>query len=166
MTDIEDSKALQEFRRSIFRHYIGGEAMAQAYLSQLRKLVDSADAVLGIRESPSERSAFWLEGHVLGCLTCTGENDGNAQINGWVLRLDDVAKIDLEVDVVIKGPWDDSPGVSGRVLKLNGGTLLSASPHTARLPDKLAEIDQFIDRILAIFASRTQYALGPQLDAS
>lgn len=124
--------------------------MPDAFLSQLRRLVDGADATLGVRHSGTARTAFWLKDRVLGHLGCTGNTDGDAKIQGWVLRLDDVAQIDIDVKVV-PGDWDDSPGVSGRVLKVKGNALVDASPRSA-LPEKLDEIEQFIDQILGVFA--------------
>ncbi len=47
---------------------------------------------------------------------------------------------------------NDRPGTSGRILKVDGNTLIDASPgHYA--PDKCAEIEEFIDRVLAIYGA-------------
>jgi hypothetical protein len=69
-----------------------------------------------------------------------------------VLRLGDVARLDIDVKVVLDrpGPRGENPGVSGRILKINAHTL-DASPNSA-LPDKLEEIERFIDQLLAVFA--------------
>jgi hypothetical protein len=155
MTIDADPRALQEFRRNLFGPNSSGETMPPVYLAQLKNLVDNTDASLGIRRSATERSAFWLNGRTLGYLSCTGLTDADAetQINGLVLRLDGVARIDIDVKI---GPaeWgfnEDGPRDSGRILRINGETLLDASPGSA-LPDKRAEIEQFIDQVLAAFA--------------
>jgi hypothetical protein len=87
---------------------------------------------------------------VLGQLACSGATDADGEIKGWVRRLDELAQIDVEVKTA-PGTWDDSRWVSGRILKINGDALLVASPGKF-LPDKLNEIERFIDRLLAAFA--------------
>jgi hypothetical protein len=109
--------------------------MPEAFLSQLRGLVEGADAKVGLRHSGTSRAALWLKGRVLGHLACTGESDADADISGWVLRLDEIKQIDIDVRVVPTGQRGDSPGISGRILKINGNTLVDASPGL-QLPDK------------------------------
>jgi hypothetical protein len=152
VTDVDDSKALQQFRRDFFGFNVGGETMPPAYVFQLRRLVGSAQATLGIRLSETERTAYWLDGRTLGHLACTGSTDADAAVSGWVLRLDDVGQIDIDVKIQ-RGRFEDDSGMSGRVLKIDGNMLLDASPGRL-LPDKLAEIEVFIDRILAEYAGR------------
>ncbi|MGV0159877.1 hypothetical protein ACRU3B_10615 [Mycobacterium colombiense] len=155
MTNVDDFTDLQDFRRSIFGQYSVNEVMPQAYLSQLRRLADGADVILGIRHGDKARTALWLKGGVLGHLACTGTRDDDAEIKGWILRLAEVAQIDIEVQAV-PGTWDDSPWDSGRILKIDGNTLLDASPAGGALRDKRAEIEQFIDRVLDTFAGKAR----------
>ena len=84
---------------------------------------------------------------------CTGASDADAEIKGWVFRLDELGQVDVEIKTA-PGAWDDSPWVSGRILKINGDTLLDASPGKVPL-DKLDEIERFIDQMLAAFARST-----------
>jgi hypothetical protein len=136
VTNVEESQVSQDFRRSIFGHLSGGETMPPAFLSQLQHLVDGAGATLGIRRSGTERVAYWLTGRVLGFVACTGSYDADADISGWVLRLDDVAQIDIDVNVVIDhpGPWGD--GHKGALLPHNIKTSiecrLGGEPSKAR----------------------------------
>jgi hypothetical protein len=148
----EESPDLQDFRRGLFQHYTQGEPMPPAYLSELRRLVSSADATIGVRLSSNERVAYWLEGPVLGSLSCTGSTDADAGVQGWLLRLDGLPRIDLEVKVH-RGKWEDSRGTSGRILTINGDKLLDASLGL-QLPDKRAEIEAFIDLVLAAYAGK------------
>lgn len=153
MTNIEESRELQDYRRSVFGNYQGSETMPEAFLSQLRHLTEGADVVLAVRYGDKARTAFWLKGIALGHLACTGSTDADAEIQGWVLRLDQVAQIDIDVKLA-PGAWDDYPWVSGRVLKINGDPLLDASPGKF-VPDKLAGIEEFIDRVLVLHAGTT-----------
>jgi hypothetical protein len=148
----QDSQDLQDFRRGLFQHYLDGESMPPAYLSELRRLVSSADTTIGIRVSAQERVAYWLEGRVLGCLSCAGSTDTEAGVQGWLLRLDALPQIDIEVKIY-RGQWEDGPGTTGRILKINGNTILDASPGL-HLSDKRAEIEQFIDRVLAVYSGK------------
>lgn len=151
----QESSELEEFRRSLFLHYTQGESTPPGYLSELRRLVSSADATIGIRVSAEERVAYWLEGRVLGSLSCTGSTDADARVQGWLLRLDGPPRIDLEVKIVIVQPdqCDDSQATTGRILSINGDKILDASPDL-QLPDKRAEIEEFIDRVLAVYAGK------------
>ena len=151
MTDIEETPALKEFRRSLFGNSAPGETMPAAYVLQLRRLTNSAEATLGIKHSSTVRTAFWVSGRVLGQLTCTGVNDSDAEVKGWVLRLDHIGHIDVEVKIECDEPVQDV-GRSGRVLKVDGNPFLSAAPGTADL-GKLAEIEAFIDAVLAAHAA-------------
>jgi hypothetical protein len=151
MTDIEEPPALKEFRRSLFGNSAPGETMPAAYVLQLRRLTDTAEATLGIKHSSTARTAFWVAGRVLGQLTCTGASDSDAEVKGWVLRLDHIGHIDVEVKIECDEALQDV-GRSGRVLKVDGNSLLSAVPSMSD-PDKLAEIEAFIDAVLAAHAA-------------
>jgi len=150
--DVDESHALQDFRRGLFGHAGPGETIPTAYLAQLKNLVKSADATLGVRDSTTERRAFWVEGCVLGYLASTGLEDSNAEITGWLIRLDDVTKLEIDVETA-PGDWDDSSWVSGRILEINADTVLDASPGKFS-PAKLDEIERFIDEVLAADAGR------------
>lgn len=125
--------------------------MPAAYVLQLRRLTNSAEATLGIKHGPTVRTAFWVTGRVLGQLTCTGANDADAEVKGWVLRLDHIGHIDVEVKIECDEPLQDV-GRSGRLLKVDGNLLLGAAPSTADL-GKLAETEAFIDAVLAAHAA-------------
>jgi hypothetical protein len=147
----EETPALKEFRRSLFGDSAPDETMPAAYVLQLRRLTNSAEATLGMKHSLTARTAFWVTGRVLGQLTCTGTNDADAEVKGGVIRLDHIGQIDVEVKIE---PDESLQGVgrSGRVLKVDGNLLLSAAPGIADL-DKLAEIEAFIDTVLAAHAA-------------
>jgi hypothetical protein len=151
MTDIEEPPALKEFRRSLFGDGAPGETMPPAYVLQLRRLTNSAEAILGIKHSSTVRTGFWVTGRVLGQLTCTGVNDSDAEVKGWVLRLDHIGHIDVEVRIECDDPLQEV-GRSGRVLKIDGNPLLVAAPGAADV-GKLAEIEAFIDAVLAAHAA-------------
>lgn len=140
---------LDEYRRSIFGVNSAGETMPHGFFRELRRLADGAEATLGIRDGEKARTAFWIKGRTLGQLICTGSNDADAKITGRVLRLDQLAQIDIEVKTA-PGVWDDSPWMSGRILKIDGDTLFDATPGKFA-PDKLEQVDRFIDRVLAAF---------------
>ncbi len=149
MNSIEESKALQDFRRSIFGSYTGSEIWPQPFLSQLRHLAKGAETTLGVRLDENTRVAFWLRGPVLGHLSCTGKSDADAEIKGWVLRLDRAVQIDVEIKAA-PAPWDDRPWASGRILRINGNELLDATPGVP-YRDKREAIEEFIDLVLAVF---------------
>jgi hypothetical protein len=146
----EETPVLTEFRRSLFGDLTPGETMPAAYVLQLRRLTNTAEATLGIKHSSTVRTAFWLTGRDLGQLTCTGETDSDAEVKGWVLRLDHIGHIDIEIKIASDEPPEDVSR-SGRVLRIDGNPLLGAAPGTADL-DKLEEIETFIDAVLAAHA--------------
>lgn len=142
-------RELDEYRRSIFGVNSAGETMPHGFFRELRRLADGAEAILGLRDGEKARTAFWLKGRVLGRLTCTGSNDADAHITGRIFRVDQLTQMDVEVKTA-PGVWDDSPWVSGRILKIDGDTLLDASPGKFA-PATLEQVDEFIDRVLAAF---------------
>ncbi len=158
MSDTTASDPLHDLRRELFGDV--SEGIPPAFLSQLSHLVGDADAKLGIRQGDMRRTAFWLKGRVLGLLACTGTTDFDAVIQGSVIRLDDVTQIDIEVTTApqLGRQWDAGPGVFGWILKIGGNTVLDASPSSVPYPDKRAEIEEFIDRILAVFTQMSPKA--------
>jgi hypothetical protein len=55
--------------------------------------------------------------------------------------------------IVQPDQWDDSQATTGRILSINGDKILDASPDL-QLPDKRVEIEEFIDRVLAVYAGK------------
>jgi hypothetical protein len=146
MTDTETSKALQDFRRSIFGNDGYGEVMPDAYLLHLKRLTADADAVLATHRSAIARTAFWVKGRVLGRLACEGANDSDAEITGWTLRLDRIDRIKIGVKIE-RDPCDDEQYISGRALELNGNVVIKTEPRSG--PRRLAEVEAFIDAVIA-----------------
>lgn len=117
----------------------------------MKRVTTRAEHVLGIKQSPTERQVYWLEGHSQGVLSCVGVTDEDASIDGRVIRLSGLSKV--HVDVAIE--WDsfspDHESRFGRVLTVDDEIKFDASPGRAE-PQNLREIEDFIDHVLAAIA--------------
>lgn len=151
----DDPQALQEFRKSVFSSSFYGEKMPTAFLVALKHLTDSATATLGIKTSLTDRSAYWLDGHSLGVLSCSGATDEDANIEGRVIRLDSLVSVGLEVKVAEYDKFTDSTDPPGRVLTVTSAhgepIKFDATPRSAGA-DRLKATESFIDAVLAALA--------------
>lgn len=150
MVDGDERQELGELELALFG---GGLTIPRAYLRALKRSSEAASARLGIVIHGNEFRGYWLDGHSLGVLSCTGYTDEDAQISGQILQLDHLVSVDLRVTVdfnpvINRGDW-------GRVLLIEGAELfrLDASPGRG-LPEKRVEIEAFIDEVLAALAQR------------
>jgi hypothetical protein len=132
--------------------------MPTAFLVALKHLTDSATATLGIKTSLTDRSAYWLDGHSLGVLSCSGATDEDANIEGRVIRLDSLVSVDLEVKVAEYDKFTDSTDSTeppGRVLTVKSAhgepIKFDATPRSAGA-DRLKATESFIDAVLAALA--------------
>jgi hypothetical protein len=126
--------------------------MPTAFLATMKRTTARAEHVLGVEQGHTSRQGFWLEGHSLGVLSCIGATDEDASIDGHVIRLGALTKVRIDVTV----EWDsfsfDHDSRFGRVLTIEDDQIkLDASPGRAE-PEKLREIEDFIDHVLAAIA--------------
>lgn len=147
MTEVEHE--LNHLRRQLFGPNV---LVPRAYIEALQGLTAGAQARVGVRRSETERVAYWLDGGVIGALSSIGTSDGDAEIEGGLVRLADVA-----VKIAVSVNYDDFSRVSeiGRVLTIESSKgdqiVIDASPRTAT-PERLGAIEQFIGAVLAAYS--------------
>ena len=149
----EHHHALKDLGEKLFgEKYIND--IPPAYMRELKRYLDTADASVGLVKNHKERAAYWLNGRSLGVLGCTGTNDGDIErIDGKIHQLDHIAAVDLTVNVHYDAGAQRAS--TGRRLTIGDAEspeiVLDASPGHFLL-DKRAEVEQFIDQLLAALA--------------
>jgi hypothetical protein len=138
----------------------------RTYLRELKRYLDVATARLGLVVSSHERAVYWIDGNTLGVIGCTGvmEIDLTMRpITARISRLDYLTPIDITVSVA----YDNHTGKvtdSGRRLSIGDPArphiVLDASPGRFSA-DKRAQIEQFIDDLLAAVAGRASGSGSP-----
>lgn len=116
------------------------------------KLTEGTSARVGVTRTATDRVAYWLDGGVLGELSCQGVNDEAAKIGGRITRLAELPTI----KIAIAAEYDDFTRVSrlGRVLTIDlpGGDqiVLDSTPRSAP-SERLEAIERFIGALLAAY---------------
>ncbi|BBY35897.1 hypothetical protein MMAN_00310 [Mycobacterium mantenii] len=130
--------ALNSLRLELFGPNV---PVSRAYIDALLQLTESASARVGVTKTATDRVAYWLDGSVLGELSCTGASDEDAEIKGRLTRLAELPSI--KVDIAVE--YDNFTRVSriGRVLTLElsedrqvvlDGTRAVRRPNGSRRP--------------------------------
>jgi hypothetical protein len=153
---MDDRDALQNLAQELFGD-MAAPNIPPAYMRELKRYLDTATASLVVVVNSNERRAYWLDGRSLGVLGCTGVSDMDvADIGGKILQLDHVTTVDVTIAV----HYDNGLGRvtdSGRRLTIGHrdkpDVVLDASPGRS-LPEKRAQIEHFIDQLLAALAGR------------
>jgi hypothetical protein len=146
---------LKDLGEALFdRKYIND--IPEAYLRELKRYLDTVTARVGIVKSHKERAAYWLNGNSLGILGCTGTSDNDIEsIGGGIRQLEHIIAVNLTVNTHYNG--GNQPASTGRRLTIGDpdspDIVLDASPGLF-LPEKRAQIEQFIDQLLAALAGR------------
>lgn len=146
MTD----EALNDLRRELFGPNV---PISRAYVEALQQLIGGASARVGVRRTDTDRIAYWLDGNVLGELSCQGVTDEEAAIEGRLIRLTELSTIKVAIGV----EYDDFTRVSriGRVLTIEVSDgdqiILDATPRSAP-SEQLAATERFIAELLAAYA--------------
>lgn len=147
--DVEN--ALNNLRRELFGPNV---PVPRAYIDALLHLTEHASARVGVTRSDTDIVVYWLDGHVLGQLSCHGVSDDETTIEGRLIRLTELATMKLAIAV----EYDDFTRVSriGRVLTLAEASdadqiVLDATPRSAT-SERLQATERFIDELLAAYA--------------
>lgn len=149
--DPDDPSALHAYRRSVFGNHVGNETMPMAFVAVVRRTTAHADHMVGVRRDGNAREVFWLEGGILGVLSCMGNSDEDAVISGHIVQLDSFGVLAVEVAVEFNR-WEQSSSF-GRVLMITDDIKIDATPGSA-LPEVLEQREEFIDAVLAVVAGR------------
>lgn len=123
------------------------------YIRELQRYLNFATAKLGLVDDSHHRPAYWIAGRSLRYLHCTGTTDDDLSLHhlvGKIIRLDDCPVVDLSTYVSYDRSKSEVAS-TGRRLVI-GGIEFHASPGKF-LPDKRAQIEQFIDAALTVIAS-------------
>ncbi|BBY41679.1 hypothetical protein MMAN_58130 [Mycobacterium mantenii] len=142
--------ALNSLRLELFGPNV---PVSRAYIDALLQLTESASARVGVTKTATDRVAYWLDGSVLGELSCTGASDEDAEIKGRLTRLAELPSI--KVDIAVE--YDNFTRVSriGRVLTLelseDRQVVLDGTPRSAPT-ERLEATDKFIGAVLAAYS--------------